>query len=77
MEFFLSQVELLAAFDPVMNELLKKSKNAIKYLSPTIQNELIEVLAIQLESNIVEEIKSAPFSQSSQTQHRMFQKLIN
>jgi hypothetical protein len=58
---FLSGVELLAAFDPVMSELLKKPKNTVKYLSPAIQNELIEVLANELEHNIVSDITSAPF----------------
>ena len=32
----------------------------MKYLSPVIQNELIEVLANQLEHNIVSDITSAP-----------------
>ena len=58
---FLSVVELLAAFNPVMSELLKKPKNTVKYLSPAIQNELIEVLANQLEHSIVSDITSAPF----------------
>ena len=60
---FLAQVELLAEFDPVMKELLKKPKNSIKYLSPTIQNELILALALatELEHNIVTDIVSAPF----------------
>jgi len=58
---FSSQVELLAAFDPVMADLLTKPMNTIKYLSPLIQNEMIEVLAKQLERIIVDEINSAPF----------------
>jgi hypothetical protein len=61
MAIFLAQVELLAAFDPVMADLLTKPKNSVKYLSPIIQNELIEVLANQLERNIVDDISSAPF----------------
>ena len=58
---FLSAVELLAAFDPFMSELLTRPKNTMKYLSPAIQNEQIEVLANQLEHNIVSGITSAPF----------------
>ena len=37
---FLSEVELLAEFDPIMNELINKPKHSIKYLSPIVQNEL-------------------------------------
>lgn len=61
---FLAQVELLAEFDPVMSEVIKKMKkpkNTVKYLSPTIQNELIDVLSSHLEKNIVSEIMAAPF----------------
>ena len=58
---FLSAVGLLAVFDPVLSELLKKSKNTVNYLSPPIQNEPIEVLANQLEHNIVSDITSANF----------------
>lgn len=58
---FLAQVELLAEFDPLMNELIKKPKNKVKYLSPTIQNELIDVLSSHLEKNIVSDIMAAPF----------------
>jgi len=44
-----------------MADVLTKPKNTIKYVSPLIQNELIEVLANQLERIIVDEINSAPF----------------
>jgi hypothetical protein len=44
-----------------MNELIKKPKNKVKYLSPTIQNELIDVLSSHLEKNIVSDILDGPF----------------
>ena len=56
---FLSEVELLAEFDPIMNELINKPKDSIKYLSLIVQNELITVLSEHLENQIMEEIKSA------------------
>ena len=34
---FLSEVELLAEFDPIMNELINKPKHNIQYLSLAIQ----------------------------------------
>ncbi|KAL4097878.1 hypothetical protein QTP88_022581 [Uroleucon formosanum] len=37
-------VNLLAEFDPVLQTLLNNKENHIKYLSPTIQNELIGIL---------------------------------
>lgn len=58
---FLSEVQLLAEFDPIMNELINKPKHSIKYLSPIVQNELITVLSEHLENQITEEIKSAMF----------------
>ena len=58
---FLSEVELLAEFDPIMREIINKPKHSIKYLSPAIQNELITVLAEHLDNKITEEIKSALF----------------
>lgn len=58
---FLSEVELLAEFDPIMSELLNKPKHSIRYLSPEIQNELITVLSEHLDNQITEEIKSALF----------------
>ncbi|KAL4718917.1 hypothetical protein ACJJTC_013499 [Scirpophaga incertulas] len=47
---FLSIVELLAKYDPILQELLSKPKGQIKYLSPKIQNELISVLVQKVEN---------------------------
>ena len=53
---FLSEVELLAELDPIMNELINKPNHSMKYISPLVQNELIIAL-----SDHTEEIKSALF----------------
>lgn len=58
---FLSIVELLAKYDPILHELLSKPKGQIKYLSPKIQNELIAVLVQKVEKALINEIVTAPF----------------
>uniref|UniRef100_H3B0B3 DUF4371 domain-containing protein n=1 Tax=Latimeria chalumnae TaxID=7897 RepID=H3B0B3_LATCH len=58
---FLSIVELLAKYDPVLKQLISMPSGSIRYLSHTIQDELIEILSKHIEGNIVEEIKAAPF----------------
>ena len=58
---FLSIVELLGKYDPILQELLSKPKGQIKYLSPKIQNELISVLALKIENALIDEINAAPF----------------
>uniref|UniRef100_H3ABB3 DUF4371 domain-containing protein n=1 Tax=Latimeria chalumnae TaxID=7897 RepID=H3ABB3_LATCH len=58
---FLSIVELLAKYDPVLKQLVSVPSGSIWYLSHTIQDELIEILLKRIEGNIVEEIKAAPF----------------
>lgn len=42
---FLSIIELLAEYDPILKELLQLPQGTFKYLSPKIQNELIEILS--------------------------------
>lgn len=42
---FLSVIELLAMYDPVLKDLISCPARSIKYLSPLIKNELIEILA--------------------------------
>ena len=42
---FLAIIELLASYDPVLQELIKRPEGSVKYLSPTIQNELIYILS--------------------------------
>ncbi|GLV61277.1 hypothetical protein CBL_21099, partial [Carabus blaptoides fortunei] len=58
---FLSQVMLLAKYDDVMKEIVNKPKGAIKYLSPSIQNELISCLGQHLLNSIINEINASPF----------------
>ena len=48
-------------YDPVLENLLKKLKGSVKYLSASIQNELIEILANRLKQQLVDEIAESPF----------------
>ncbi|KAG9282427.1 zinc finger MYM-type protein 1-like [Astyanax mexicanus] len=57
---FLSVIDLLARYDPVLRELLDKKSN-VNYLSPSIQNELIALLSQRVHDEIVSEIKEAEF----------------
>ncbi|XP_078507675.1 zinc finger MYM-type protein 1-like [Lissotriton helveticus] len=57
---FLAVIELLAKYDPILNHLITKDSR-VKYLSPAIQNELIEMLSNKVQNEIVSEIKNAPF----------------
>ncbi|XP_026481919.1 zinc finger MYM-type protein 1-like [Ctenocephalides felis] len=58
---FLSIIELLAKYDPILHELVSKPKGQVKYLSPIIQNELIYVLTLKLQDAAINEINAAPF----------------
>lgn len=58
---FLAVIELLAKYDPVLQELISVDKGNQKYLSSTIQNELIQLLAQKVESEILKDIQSAEF----------------
>ena len=58
---FLSIIELLAKYDPVLEDLISRPARSIKYLSPLIQNELIELLAKHVQKDIIDGIRSAPF----------------
>lgn len=58
---FLSIVELLANYDPILKELIEKPAGSIRYLSPTIQNELINLLSQTVADKIISDINSAPF----------------
>jgi hypothetical protein len=61
---FLAVIDLLAKYDPVLEQLLEKPKVNIKYLSPTIQNEIIALLAESIKYEIVVELKEDHFSPS-------------
>ena len=58
---FLALVDMLSKYDPVLDELLKKRNGAVKYLSPAIQNELIELVAASVKTKLLEDIRLAPF----------------
>ncbi|KAB0802982.1 hypothetical protein PPYR_05168 [Photinus pyralis] len=58
---FLNIIKLLAIYDPVLQELLSKDKNSVKYLSPTIQNEIIELLATEVKTKLIGQINESPF----------------
>lgn len=57
---FLSHIELLGRYDPVSEKLIS-SKSKIKYLSPTIQNKIISIMAQSVLDEILKEIHEAEF----------------
>ncbi|OCU00642.1 hypothetical protein XELAEV_18006420mg [Xenopus laevis] len=58
---FLATIELLAQYDTVLKELLQKPQGTIKYLSPKVQNEVIEILSNHVLKNIISDVEQAQF----------------
>jgi hypothetical protein len=58
---FNALVSLVAKYDPILDELLKKAEKSTRYLSPKIQNELIEILSDAVRRAILSDIEKAPF----------------
>ena len=58
---FLGLVALLAEYDEVLSEVVALPARATKYLSATIQNELIDLLAKAVRSSLVKKINASPF----------------
>ena len=58
---FLSIIELLSRYDPVLKELISRPEGSVKYLSHKIQDEIIYILAQRVQASIIEEINNAPF----------------
>lgn len=58
---FLSIMQLLLKYDPVLQKLLQRPKRGVTYLSPQIQNEVIDLLAKQIKREIITELQNALF----------------
>ncbi|XP_028067387.1 uncharacterized protein LOC114270161 [Camellia sinensis] len=61
---FLSFIEMIAKLDPVMQhyiQRIERNEAHYHYLRHTIQNELIQMLAIEIKSRIVQTIKEAKY----------------
>lgn len=58
---FLSIIELLACYDPVLKELINRPEGSVKYLSHQIQDEIIYILSQRVKADIIDEINEAPF----------------
>lgn len=58
---FLALIDLLSKYDPVLKEILSGPKYSNKYMSPAIQNELIQLLSNTVKGTISQEIESAQF----------------
>jgi hypothetical protein len=49
---FLSIIQLLARYDPVLKELLEQQQGSVKYLSPAIQHKIIYIIAKWVQCDI-------------------------
>ncbi|KAL5170112.1 Zinc finger MYM-type protein 1 [Glycine soja] len=61
---FLSLIEMLAEFDPIMQEhvrRIKSNETRNHFMSNTIQNELIEMISFQVKKSIIEKVKDAKY----------------
>lgn len=58
---FLAVIELLAKYDHVLQDLLSSDSGHHRYLSPSIQNELIQILSEKVKSEIIKDICDAQF----------------
>uniref|UniRef100_A0A8C3HKU9 TTF-type domain-containing protein n=1 Tax=Chrysemys picta bellii TaxID=8478 RepID=A0A8C3HKU9_CHRPI len=61
---FLGLFELLAKYDTVLSELLqriKKAETSVQYLSPQIQNELIQLVASNIQEANIAQLKKAKY----------------
>ena len=58
---FLALVAMQARFDPVLQDLLQTPARTAKYLSATIQNELIDLISRTLRRRLVTRIQACPF----------------
>lgn len=58
---FLNIIDLLSRYDPLLKAHLSNEKSKTKYLSPQIQNEMIQLLNDCVLERIISEIKQQPF----------------
>lgn len=58
---FLTMVELLAHYDDVMKQVISMPSGSVRYLSKTIQNEIIQCFSKFALEKIISNISSAPF----------------
>ena len=58
---FLSIIELLAAYDPVLKKLTERPDGTTKYLSPKVQTEVIEAFSTHLQNSLIDMMKQASF----------------
>lgn len=58
---FLSVINLLSNYDPVLKELTEKPESEVKYLHHDIQNELIQLISEQVKKTILNDVTEASF----------------
>lgn len=58
---FLREIKLLADFDPILKELIHNDKQKVKYLSPLVQNEIIQILSAAVRKQICNEVQKVKY----------------
>lgn len=58
---FICFIKLLAKYDPVLEKVINQGNNKVNYCSPTIQNELIQLISNKVKNELILNIKEAPF----------------